>query len=321
MKKSQKKSASKRKQRPESAEDRNLYDLGLEPPKIYRESRQQSDLYDKTNRGQRTKRSSKNSRQNLTRAEKRQKDNKKRKKRNTFRKVMIWLAVIISFVAVGTVLSLTVFFHIDTINISGNKIYDKDEILAQCTIDKGENLFLSDTDTAKQMLEQNLPYIYNAEITRELPYTIEIKITEATPAYSIKNKDKTFILLDDNFKVLENKAKKAKGISISKADIENAVPGRTIAFKNKDIGKCLTQLSQVVKENKFDEITSIYSNNISDNYVVYDKRIEFRLGTCDELENKIYQGLTACEKLNQSNPNAKGVMTITGGKSLYFTEK
>lgn len=321
MKKSQKKSASKRKPRPNLAEDRNLYDLGIEPPKIYREQSRQSDLYQKSNSGRKPKSSSKDSRQNLTRAEKRQKDNKKRKKRNTFRKVMIWLAVIISFVAVGTVLSLTVFFHIDTINVSGNKIYEKDEILAQCTIDKGENLFLSDTETARQMLEQNLPYIYNAEIRRKLPYTIEIKITEAVPAYSIRNKDKTFILLDDNFKVLENKAKKAKGISISKAEIENADLGRTITFKNKDVGKCLSQLSQVVNDNKFDEITAIYCNNISDNYVVYDKRIEFKLGTCDDLENKIYQGLTACEKLNQSNPNAKGVMTITGGKSLYFTEK
>ena len=55
--------------------------------------------------------------------------------------------------------------------------------------------------------------------------------------------------------------------------------------------------------------------------MVYENRIEFKLGTCDDLENKIYQGLTACEELKQSNPNAEGTMTITGGKSLYFTEK
>ncbi|HIY34259.1 MAG TPA: hypothetical protein IAA24_03980, partial [Candidatus Eubacterium faecigallinarum] len=68
-------------------------------------------------------------------------------------------------------------------------------------------------------------------------------------------------------------------------------------------------------------ITSIYSNGIKDNYVVYENRIEFKLGSCDDLESKIYQGLAACEKLNESNPNASGIMNITGGKSLYFTEK
>ncbi len=303
-------------------EEQSLYDLGIEPPKIYRES--QRPAYKKQENLYVSKRSAsknKSSKDNLTRAEKRHKDNKKRKKINRLRKAVIWLIAVIAFTATGTVLSLTVFFHIDAITVSGNTIYSEDEILAQCTIDKGENLFLSDTKTAKEMLEQNLPYIYNAEIKRKLPYTIQIKITEAEPAYSIRNKDKTYILLDDNFKVLESKAKKARGIKISKAKIKNADLGQRVVFENDDVGKCLSRLAQVVNDNGFDEITTIYCNNISDNYAVYDGRIEFKLGTCEDLENKMFQGLAACEKLNKSNPNAKGVMTITGDKRLYFTEK
>lgn len=319
MKKSQRKKTTKENRISARDSERNLYDLGIEPPKIYRES-QRSEYAADNSTSRKSTRKNKMESQNLTRAEKRHKDNKKRKKRNTFRKIMIWFAAIIAFAAVGTVLSLTVFFHIDTISVSGNEIYSKDEILAQCPIDIGENLFLSDTKNAKDMLEQNLPYIYNAEITRKLPYTIQIKITEATPQYSIKQ-DKTYILLDDNFKVLENNAEKAQGILISKAEISSAKPGSEIVFKDSEIGECLKQLAAVVNDNDFTEITSIYSNSIRDNYVVYENRIAFKLGTCDNLENKIYQGLTACEELNQSNPNAEGTMTITGGKSLYFTEK
>lgn len=319
MKKSQRKKTTKENRISARDSEHNLYDLGIEPPKIYRES-QRSEYAADNSTSRKSARKNKMERQNLTRAEKRHKDNKKRKKRNTFRKIMIWFAAIIAFAAVGTVLSLTVFFHIDTISVSGNEIYSKDEILAQCPIEIGENLFLSDTKNAKEMLEQNLPYIYNAEITRKLPYTIQIKITEATPQYSIKQ-DKTYILLDDNFKVLENNAEKAQGILISKAEISSAQPGSEIVFKDSDIGECLKQLAAVVNGNDFSEITSIYSNSIRDNYVVYENRIVFKLGTCDNLENKIYQGLTACEELNQSNPNAEGTMTITGGKSLYFTEK
>lgn len=319
MKKSQRKKTTKENRISARDSEHNLYDLGIEPPKIYRES-QRSEYAADNSTSRKSARKNKMERQNLTRAEKRHKDNKKRKKRNTFRKIMIWFAAIIAFAAVGTVLSLTVFFHIDTISVSGNEIYSKDEILAQCPIEIGENLFLSDTKNAKEMLEQNLPYIYNAEITRKLPYTIQIKITEATPQYSIKQ-DKTYILVDDNFKVLENNAEKAQGILISKAEISSAQPGSEIVFKDSDIGECLKQLAAVVNGNDFSEITSIYSNSIRDNYVVYENRIVFKLGTCDNLENKIYQGLTACEELNQSNPNAEGTMTITGGKSLYFTEK
>lgn len=318
MKKTQRKQTKKVNNTPNNNEQ-SLSDFGLEPPKIYRNSSGKiiSDYKDIDLK----KRLPKNKNQNLTRAEKRQRDNKKRKKRNKIRKVIIWLVVSIILIATATVLSLTVFFRIDTINVSGNEIYSKNEILTHCTIDKGENLFLSDTQTAKKMLEQSLPYIYNAEIKRKLPYTIQIKITEATPAYSIKNKDKTYILLDDNFKVLENNAKKAKGISITNAQVLSSEPGNVIKFKDEKISQCLNELAVVVKDNKLDSITGIYSKGINENYVVYDNRITFKLGSCTDAENKIYQGLAACEKLNASTPNAKGVMTITGGKQIYFTEK
>lgn len=292
---------------------KSLDDLGLEPPKIYRDSQRSREI-------QKGYASPKN-KQQLTKSERRAKETKKRKKRNTIRKLLIWTAVIVFVIGLGVVLSLTVFFHINNITVNSNKIYTKEEILSQCTIDVGENLFLSDTKSAQQRLEESLPYIYNAEIKRKLPDKIEINITEARVAYSIKNKDKTFIYLDDNFKVLELGAQKSKGIKISKAEIKKSVAGFKIEFKNDDTGDCIEQLARVVKDNNFTEITSIYSNNISDNYVIYDGRIKFKLGNCDDLEAKIYRGLAACEQLNESSPNVKGTMTISGDKSVYFTEE
>ena len=292
----------------------DLGDLGLEPPKIYREP-QKKIIQQNDNR-----RSSKN-RENLSRNEKRQLETKKRKKKNKLRKVLIWALLVLLLAGAGIVLSLTVFFPIEQVTVKGTERYTQDEVLAQCTIDKGENLFLADTDMAKRMLEQNLPYIYTAEIHRKLPSTIEIKVTESQPAYHIQNKDKTYILLDDNLKVLEVSAKDNGGITVKKAEIKSAVPGQTIEFADSDTGDCLAQMTKVIKENSLTEITAIYSNNLSDNYVVYENRIDFKLGTCDNLESKIYQGLAACEELNKSNPNAKGTMTLSGGKQVYFTEK
>lgn len=289
----------------------NLVDLGLEPPKVYRDSQKKIVSSDTRQR----------KKKQLSRNEKRQKDTKRRKKRNKLRKFFIWLSVAIVIAAVGVVLSLTAFFGIENITVSGNSRYTEEEILNQCIINTGENLFLADTKSASEMLELNLPYIYMAEIKRKLPSTIELVITEAEPSYYIQNKDKTFILLDDNFKVLETGAEKGSGIAVKKAKVTAASAGRQIEFENQDTGECLKKLSQAVRDNYIDEITAIYSNNISDNYVVYDNRIEFKLGTCDDLEHKIYQGLASCKQLNESNPNAKGVMTINGGKQIYFTEK
>ncbi len=295
-----------------------MSDFGLEPPKIYRESQNN---YSKPEQPKRRNDKTTKRNENLTRSQKRAKETKKRKKRNLIRKIFGWVCAVAVVLAVGTVLSLTVFFNINSITVSGNSVYSQEEVLAQCSIDVGENLFLADTDSAKERLEQTLPYIYNVQIKRKLPATIQIKITEAEVSYSVKSDDKTYILLDDNFKVLELGAQKAQGIKISKANVKKAVAGYKIEFANEDVGDCLQQLAQVVEENDFTEITSIYSNNVSDNYVVYDGRIKFKLGTCEDLESKIYRALAACEQLNESSPNVKGTMTVDSDKSVYFTEE
>lgn len=319
MKKSEKE---KRKSQPKrkATNNNSFSDMGIEPPKIYREA--QKNIVSRQEKARKSSNGSrKNNSENITRAEKRHRDNKKRKKKNKLRKILIYILLVLVVVSVGVVLSLTAFFHITDITVTGNEKYTTEEIIAQCPIDVGENLFLADTQSAKERLEKNLPYIYNAQVERKLPYTIEIKITEAQSSYYIGNKDKTYILLDNKLKVLETNAQKAQGIEISKASIKSSVAGEKIQFKDDATGDCLIQIAQVIKDNNFTEITSIYSNSAEENFVVYDKRITFELGSCDNLENKIYQGLASCEKLDETNPNVTGVMDISGGKSIYFAEK
>ncbi|MBR6391650.1 MAG: hypothetical protein IKS12_00030, partial [Eubacterium sp.] len=68
-------------------------------------------------------------------------------------------------------------------------------------------------------------------------------------------------------------------------------------------------------------VSAVYSSDINNNFIVYDSRITIKLGTLDNLENKIYSALTAIEKLNESNPQAEGVLTVTDNKQVYFSEK
>ena len=288
-------------------------DLGIEPPKIYRQSQQRN------NQTQKTKKN-KSKTDNLTKNERRKKETKKRKKKVKLRKTFKWIIVLLLIAAIGVAICISVF-KVSNITASGSKIYSSDKILSQCIIEKGDNLITIDTESAQKRIEQNLPYVYKAQISRKLPDTVVISVTDAKPAYSLRCKDKTYILLDNNFKVLEKGAQMPSGIIIKPTDVKTAKPGYKIKFKNEDVGSCIEQLATCVKNNNYTEITTIYSKNISDNYVVYDNRITFKLGNCDNLDNKILKGLAACDKLNESNPNATGVMTITSDKSIYFTEK
>jgi cell division septal protein FtsQ len=319
--------------------NRELGSFGLEPPKRYRENQQANHYVDEiingfepTQRSARQSQQANQSRKKSTKNNKKQKslnkqqqiayNNKKHKANKLKRKIITIVAVILFTIIVVAILSLTVLFKIDTIKVSGNSIYTNKQITAVLPIEKSENLFLADTKGAKEKLEENLPYVYNAEIKRKFPTTITVTITETPTVYYVKNSDKTYTLLDDNFKVIEEKAtKKPTGIRIKKAELKTATLGKTAIFTDKQKKKDLTNLIKEINSLQLENITAIYSVDINNNYMVYDGRITFKLGSTDDLEDKIYSALTATDKLDSENPDASGVLTVTGDKQVYFTEK
>lgn len=291
-----------------------LGDLYLEPPKHYRDSKQSS--------GNNKKKKSVGKKTTAP-DQKRIAQKKRRKRSKLFYTVISSVSIVLGIVIILAVLSLTVFFKIDTIKVNGSKTYSTQEISAVLPISKEKNLFLADTKEAKQKLEENLPYIYNAEIKRKLPSTILINIIETPKVYAIKNGDKTFTLVDQNFKVLElNVKKKPDGaVTVTKLKPKSASIGKPVEFEKEQKGNDLLAMTALIDKLKLDEITAIYSVDINNNYMIYEGRITFKLGTTENLESKVYSALTAVNKLNESDPSAKGTITSNGGKQIYFTEK
>lgn len=284
-------------------------DINLEPPKIYNNQQVQG------------RRNTQKNTKNITTEEKRHRQNKKRRLKNSVRNALISITLLLALLAVGAVLSLTVFFKIETINITGSGMYSTEDIKAYCMVDIGDNLFLIDKEKCAENLEQRLPYIYDVEITRELPSGLDINIIEAVPSYMIKNDDESYTLLDDRFKVLENGSaeKAADAIEIQNTGIISNDTGLPIGFENEETAKSLNELSVIIKKLDIIQATAISSDGKNNNYIVYDGRITLRLGNLENLENKVYRGIAGCEKLMESNPNVKGTMDLTSGKQFYFT--
>lgn len=296
--------------------------FGLEPPKIYRpEQKEKFHAASKktVEKVKRIPKKPKKQKKELTRKELA----KKRQQKKKLRLAISIVAVVLALAIVILILSLTVFFKIDTITIKGNEKYTNKQITAVLPIEKEKNLFVCDTDKAAEKLEKNLPYIYSVDIKRKLPSTIIVNITEPQTVYSIKNKDKTYTLLDDNFKVLEANIKKLpkKTVVIDKIALSKSVPGETVEFTNKKAFDNLKALTDIVKTLNIKNITSIYSVDVNNNYLVYDGRIVIKIGSIDDIENKMYSALATIDKLSETNPQAVGELTSMGGKQVYFTEQ
>ncbi len=76
-------------------------------------------------------------------------------------------------------LSRTVFFKVENYEISGNERYTDAEILGAAGLGDNENLYNIDLSATEQKIKKKLIYIDSVSVSRELPGTIVIEITEA----------------------------------------------------------------------------------------------------------------------------------------------
>lgn len=299
--------------------------FGLEPPKVYREDQAKSS-YRKTEQRQSSDKKRKSQRKSAPAQSREQNVNqvkKKRKLKKKFRVAFTAVGLVLLIAIIVLVLSLTVLFKIETVTVNGAKKYNSQQIISVLPIEKGKNLFLIDKKGAASKVEENLPYVYNLEITRKLPSTVIVKITEPGFVYYVKNSNDTYIYFDDNFKILEADVKSApkKGIEVKKIAFENVVPGKTATITNKDLIPDIEELMQCVADLQLKKITAVYSDSLVSNYIVYDNRITVKLGETKDIKDKVFTALAAIEKLNESNPGAEGTLTATNSKQIYFTEK
>lgn len=315
MKKSKKNDERVRPQSTESTElDSALSAFGIDPPKHYRHTEEERSRRPSTTPRDRSK-------MPRTRQEQHEEQNRKRKQIKLRRKIMAYIALTLGIIAVIVVLSLTVLFKIEHITVEGNERYKEAEIVAVLPIEEQENLFLADTDKAAAKLEENLPYIYEATITRKLPSTICVTITETKEVYAVQKEESNYTLVDNAFKVLENDVTEVpeNAITITDVVVNTSVVGQTIVLGDEKVMGDLKEMTAVIHENKITEITAISSLDVNNNYMVYDDRITFKLGATDNLENKVFTALSAADRLNDSNPQVRGTMTVTDDKQTYFT--
>ena len=81
-------------------------------------------------------------------------------------------------VVVALTMGATVFFRVESIEVSGNQRYTQEEVIQATGIQMGDNLFHLNKYAIYDQVGQSLPYIETIQIRRGLPSTIRVSITE-----------------------------------------------------------------------------------------------------------------------------------------------
>ena len=235
----------------------------------------------------------------------------RRKRRRNLSLYYLMIFIIVS--AVGITLSLTVFFNIDEINVSGDSQYDKNQIIKCSNINIGDNLFRTNFIKSEEKILKELAYIDDVQIQRQFPDKINIKVN-ASIEYANVEYDGGYLLISRKEKILDNISSPKEGLIVIKGT-EPAIMQKGEKFVSKDGNKdkLLSSLTDQILSSEFEKITQI---DISDSYnvkLLYDNRITIELGTQSDLEYKIkYSKELVNEKIGN---NKKGTLFMSDSKS------
>lgn len=88
-------------------------------------------------------------------------------------KLLCVLAVVVALTG-----GATVFFRVETVEVTGNQRYTREEIIEASGIQTGDNLYALNKVRIDRRIRTRLPYVGELSINRSLPSTIRIDVTE-----------------------------------------------------------------------------------------------------------------------------------------------
>ena len=229
----------------------------------------------------------------------------------------ILLALVV--MCVGLVLVFSLFFKINTITISGDKVYSDKMVTDKSGIEMGENLFKINEEKLTEKLSKDLPYIKRVTVERKLPDTIIINVEAAKEVAAITTK-KGFVLLDETGKVLDKNASilKENVAVINNVKLQEYIEGEKVVLTDEKKTETLIKLFEAIKKADMQLLTEIDLKNINDIKIKYDDRIIFAVGSLTNIETKLARGLAALEKENEINAYSEGTLDLKTEPYVYF---
>ncbi len=232
------------------------------------------------------------------------------------------LAAVIAAVLVAAVF---IFFNIKTIRVVGQAHYTDTQIIAASGAEAGTNLVFAGTNAMEHAVSSKLPYIDSVEISRSLPNTLIISVTE-TQAAAYFESSGSYWLTDMGGKLLERTLDEPRGL----IRIDGAKPTMPVAGSLADLGEeselrlrtYADTLAALEKAELIDEVSSIDLSGLYDVQLECFGRFEVDLGAPEELEYKLQYLLEIIE--TKLTPNQKGRIDLSNliekGEARFLEE-
>lgn len=218
---------------------------------------------------------------------------RKRISPDAWKKILIMGAVIFA-----VIVSMVIFFRVRSVEVTGNRYYSAQEIIDAANIMDGDNLLtLSRGEIAGNVIAK-LPYIKNVRVTRQLPDSVVLRVTEYESTYSVQDANGDYYLITAAGKATEQiDEREAKShIAVEELTINPPTIGEVVTLtsaegKETEAKAHLSALLQLLQEIENAELSKyIASVQVPSAYQMtlwYGDRFEVRLGNREKLAYKL----------------------------------
>lgn len=218
-----------------------------------------------------------------------------RVRRNRGNLTWIYLLVGVLVVLVFVILSLTVFFKLNTFIIEGDTVYTNDRIVSESGLVFNENLLRLDEETAEQNILIALPFIETVDVKIELPSTVKIKVTAAAEYAYLPCGDYCYIV-NSLGRVLKRSditpedLIQLKGVAPPEKTLEvNSAEGnRTyLVFDDERTQNAFALLAEELSVSHIGKITRVEMSSYLDISFIVDNRVRVELGNMVDMDYKM----------------------------------
>lgn len=232
---------------------------------------------------------------------------------------LLRLATVVA-VVVALVFGISIFFRVQTVNVSGADKYTAWEIMEASGIKEGDNLLSLPKAKVSGRITAALPYVGSVRVEIQLPDTVNIEVTELDVVYAIQDTMDRWWLMTAEGKVVERiLGDPAKGIAqlqgvrlndpqVSEQAVAADNPDDTLTRGSDRLAVALTILQHLEDNSIVGNVDSVNVADLGDLMLWYDNQYHVKLGDTNRLEYKIRCMYTA---VHQMESYRTGVLDIT----------
>ncbi len=244
---------------------------------------------------------------------------KKRKKRQgVFLGLMTFILGIVILV-----FAFLLLFHIQKVEVKGNKYCTQNDIIGWLKEDKYAVNSVYACWRFNQSDKKQLPAVDSSKVTMKNPWTIQITVKEKEIAGYIDYNQKYLYFDKDGTAVLVSSDKLEHAAYLEGMDVDTAKVklGEVLPVADKDVFQGIVELSQLLVKYELnpDSITSSGSD-----LNLYFGKVEILLGN-KNYEERVAQISPILEKLNGQYPDSEGTLHLenydTADKAVRFVPK